>query len=91
MEKKEEKINNLRFSTGSDLLDLVVGGGLGEGFPAGKIVNVVGDKSSGKTFLTQALGFPGNVDIFSSLNLSFDQNRQLQDVLSGQPPDRVAG
>lgn len=39
------------FTTGSTLLDLVVGGGLGMGFPAGRIVNFVGDKSSGKTFL----------------------------------------
>lgn len=38
-------------STGSDLLDLVVGGGIGDGYPVGKIINVVGDKSSGKTFL----------------------------------------
>lgn len=38
-------------STGCTLLDLVVGGGKGLGFPAGKIVNIVGDKSSGKTFL----------------------------------------
>jgi len=38
-------------STGSDLLDMVVGGGIGMGFPAGRIVNIVGDKSSGKTFI----------------------------------------
>lgn len=38
-------------STGCTLLDLVVGGGKGMGFPAGRIVNVVGDKSSGKTFV----------------------------------------
>jgi len=39
------------FRTGSLLLDLVVGGGVGLGLPAGKIINIVGDKSSGKTFL----------------------------------------
>ncbi len=39
------------FRTGSLLLDLVVGGGIDLGFPAGKIINIVGDKSSGKTFL----------------------------------------
>jgi RecA/RadA recombinase len=39
------------FSTGSGLLDLVVGGGQGYGYPSGKICNIVGDKSSGKTFL----------------------------------------
>jgi recombination protein RecA len=40
-----------RFKTGCTLLDLVVGGGLGLGFPLGKIINIVGDKSSGKTFI----------------------------------------
>lgn len=39
------------FSTGCTLLDLTVGGGFGMGFPAGVIVNVVGDKSAGKSFL----------------------------------------
>ena len=35
------------FSSGSDLLDLALGGG----FPWGKVVNIVGDKSTGKTLL----------------------------------------
>ena len=38
-------------STGSDIIDIVVGGGIGKGFPIGKIVNIVGDSSSGKSFL----------------------------------------
>lgn len=38
------------FYTGSDVIDLVVGGGK-MGFPAGKIINIVGDKSAGKSFL----------------------------------------
>ena len=37
--------------TGADLLDILVGGGEGEGYRNGTIVNFVGDKSSGKTFL----------------------------------------
>lgn len=37
--------------TGSFLLDLVVGGGVGYGYPFGRIVNIVGDTSTGKTFL----------------------------------------
>lgn len=37
--------------TGADLLDTLVGGGEGEGYRNGTIVNFVGDKSSGKTFL----------------------------------------
>jgi len=48
-EKKENEI--MRLSSGSDLLDLVVGGGEGYGYPVQKIINIVGDKSSGKTFL----------------------------------------
>ena len=38
-------------STGSDLLDLVAGGGV----PWGKMVNIVGDKSTGKTLLMSEL------------------------------------
>lgn len=38
-------------STGCLLLDLTVGGGKGLGFPFGWMVNIVGDKSAGKTFL----------------------------------------
>lgn len=41
----------IRYSLGSTLLDTLVGGGLGMGIPAGKILNLWGDKSSGKTFL----------------------------------------
>jgi RecA/RadA recombinase len=39
------------FHTGSDLMDLVVGGGVYDAYPAGRIINIIGDKSSGKTFL----------------------------------------
>lgn len=38
-------------STGSDLLDLVAGGGV----PWGKMINIVGDKSTGKTLLMSEL------------------------------------
>lgn len=40
----------IRFPTGSDLMDTQVAGGEGFGYPCGRIVNFVGDKSSGKTF-----------------------------------------
>ena len=47
--KKQERIY---FNTGCTLLDLVVGGTLGvHGYPIGKFINIVGDKSSGKSFL----------------------------------------
>jgi recombination protein RecA len=50
--KKSNDDAGPRFRTGCLLLDLVVGGGPGRlGFPSGKVVNVVGDKSTGKTFL----------------------------------------
>lgn len=39
------------YPTGSDQLDLMVGGGVSMGYPAGMIINIVGDKSTGKTFL----------------------------------------
>lgn len=41
--------------TGCLLLDLTVGGGKGLGFPYGWMVNIVGDKSAGKTFLAWEL------------------------------------
>jgi recombination protein RecA len=43
------------FSTGSTLLDLVVGGGVDMGYSAGSIINIVGDKSTGKTFLANEI------------------------------------
>lgn len=51
MDEPEAKPAALYFSTGCTLLDLTVGGGFGLGFPAGVIVNIVGDKSAGKSFL----------------------------------------
>jgi len=41
--------------TGCTLLDLAVGGGQGLGFPFGRILNFVGDKSSGKTFVANEI------------------------------------
>ena len=51
MKKKQEHKSVIRVPSGCDLLDTAVGGGEGLGFPFGKIINIVGDKSSGKTFL----------------------------------------
>jgi RecA/RadA recombinase len=48
----KKRRNILYFNTGNTLLDLVVGGAQNVyGYPAGKFINIVGDKSSGKTFL----------------------------------------
>jgi RecA/RadA recombinase len=33
-------------------MDIQVGGGITKGYPAGRIINIVGDKSSGKTFFS---------------------------------------
>jgi len=47
---------DIRFSTGSTILDLIVGGASGIfGYPVGKFVNIVGDKSAGKSFLCTEL------------------------------------
>lgn len=48
-EKPEVKTNPTveLISSGSDLLDCALGGG----FPLGKVINIIGDKSSGKTLL----------------------------------------
>lgn len=56
--RKQEEIpssDTIWISTGSDVMDMGVGGGIGIGYPAGKIINIVGDKSSGKTFLATEL------------------------------------
>lgn len=49
--KSKPSIFQNSIPTGSDLLDEVVGGGESFGYPIGKIINLVGDKSTGKTFL----------------------------------------
>lgn len=51
MDKKEE-VKEIRYPTGCDLLDMVVGGDKDKfGWQGGMIINIVGDKSSGKSFL----------------------------------------
>jgi recombination protein RecA len=73
MEKKEE----IRFLTGCDVIDLVVGGAKGKmGFPAGKIVNIVGDKSTGKTLLcmeTLATNYYKYIDKFKWLYIDAER------------------
>ena len=47
------KIEPIYFQCGCTLLDKVIGGNKGVfGIPAGKFINIVGDKSAGKTFLS---------------------------------------
>lgn len=49
-------MERIRFNTGCTLLDLVVGGAKGVcGFPSGRFINIVGDKSAGKTFLSNEI------------------------------------
>lgn len=49
----EIAVKTLNFApTGSYLLDMIVGGGIGEGYPFGSTVNIVGDSSAGKTLLS---------------------------------------
>jgi RecA/RadA recombinase len=51
---KKDKV--IYFRTGSDVLDMVVGGAPEVyGYPAGKFINIVGDKSAGKTFLANEI------------------------------------
>lgn len=52
----KSKENAIYFPTGNLMLDLVVGGEEGVlGFKSGTIVNVVGDKSAGKTFVANEI------------------------------------
>lgn len=49
-------MEQIYFNTGCTLVDLVVGGSKGIlGVPAGKFINIVGDKSAGKTFLSNEI------------------------------------
>jgi RecA/RadA recombinase len=51
-----KKHQDIRFLTGCTLLDLVVGGASNVyGYPVGKFINIVGDKSAGKTFLANEI------------------------------------
>jgi len=53
MKKKQDA---LYFQTGLTLLDMVVGGEPNVyGYPVGKFINIVGDKSAGKTFLANEM------------------------------------
>ena len=53
---RQMKSSKIYFSTGCDLLDMVTGGDKGVyGFPSGRFVNIVGDRSSGKTFLANEI------------------------------------
>ncbi len=62
-----------RCRTGSDLLDMVVGGNKGVfGYPFGKIINIVGDKSSGKTFLANELIASAYYDYGDKLDWRYD-------------------
>lgn len=50
--KETQELPKTRFRTGCLLLDLCVGGEKGKlGFPAGSIINIIGDSSAGKSFL----------------------------------------
>ncbi len=49
-------MEQIRFTTGCQLLDLVTGGAKNVfGIPAGRFINIVGDKSAGKTFLSNEI------------------------------------
>lgn len=50
------KMEQIRFDTGCTLLDLVIGGAKNVfGIPSGRFINIVGDKSAGKTFLSNEI------------------------------------
>jgi hypothetical protein len=45
---KKKEHEQVWIQTGSTLMDLAAGGGVGLGYPAGKIINIIGDSQSGK-------------------------------------------
>ena len=51
--KAKESKKHIYFRTGCELFDMVIGGNKNVfGVPAGRFINIVGDKSAGKTFLS---------------------------------------
>jgi len=57
-------------STGSELLDLIIGGG-GWG-PFGKVVNIIGDSSSGKTFVACEAIYQGKKILKDKLKIRYN-------------------
>jgi len=51
LHKSKETRSLVCFPTGSDLMDIQVGGGVTKGYPVGNFINIIGDTSTGKTFL----------------------------------------
>jgi len=72
----DEKPNYSFVSSGCTLLDCALGGG----YPLGRIVNIVGDKSTAKTALaTEAIinfvrGYPDGVPAYRDTEAAFDQS-----------------
>lgn len=50
IKRKEKPVPRVYYKTGCRLLDILIGGGLGIGIPGGVVLNIIGDKSSGKSF-----------------------------------------
>lgn len=48
---KTTKKTEYAFRTGCTLLDVMIGGGVAEGSPAGRIIHIMGESGAGKTFL----------------------------------------
>jgi RecA/RadA recombinase len=70
---KEKIKNNQGYArTGCTLLDLVVGGGSGLGFRFGKVINIIGDKSSGKTILATEIIAKNYYDYKKKLFYNYD-------------------
>jgi recombination protein RecA len=73
-ERAERLDDKIFFPTGSDLLDLVIGGGVGMGIPGGRIINVVGNKSAGKTFIACEIIAAARFLFKSRLKWEFDDS-----------------
>ena len=95
--KEDEKVGNYfvaptpnveMLTTGAALLDCVLGGG----YPVGRIVNIVGDKSSGKTLLAIeacanfAAQYPTGKIFYNEAEAAFDEGYA---ATLGMPLDRV--
>ncbi len=69
----EEQVDERLIPTGATLLNLALSSTPSGGYPIGKVVNLIGDSSSGKTFLAlTALAEMANKKVFDDYRLIFD-------------------
>ncbi len=91
MRPKKDIVTKNYFPTGSDLLDILVGGGEGFGYPLGKIVNFVGDKSSGKCIKNSYIITKKGFEKIDDIGLTQDYGESDYNELVSVEKDKCEG